>query len=187
MAHRQTQHSVGVGAKWETPPPPPTTPQRITTYICYFLPGYIGAAGFPSRGVSGEVGDAYEATRAFPAPACVGHRDHSGGGKPPTPTVSPLGYVGAMDSLNLKCTPPQHCPMCQGGGAEAGQDGCGGDASKHVTVFPGIWPPTYLGVIAKPRKKWDSLSRILVQEGSNTRVLGNFFKAVVQAILLFGL
>ena len=36
------------------------------------------------------------------------------------------------------------------------------------------------------RKSWAQLTRILGREGANLRVSGMFFKAVVQAVLLFG-
>ena len=42
------------------------------------------------------------------------------------------------------------------------------------------------GNLVKPQKSWGSLSRIPIREGADTRVSGNFFKAVVQAVLLFG-
>ena len=38
----------------------------------------------------------------------------------------------------------------------------------------------------KARKKWARLSRILGQEGMDAKALGIFYKAVVQAVLLFG-
>ena len=41
------------------------------------------------------------------------------------------------------------------------------------------------GNLLKVRKSWGCLSRILCREGAYVRVSGNFFKAVVQAVLLF--
>ena len=41
------------------------------------------------------------------------------------------------------------------------------------------------GNLVKARKSWGRLSRILIREGADKRVSGNFFKAVVQAVLLF--
>ena len=38
----------------------------------------------------------------------------------------------------------------------------------------------------KARKNWGRLQGILSREGATKRVLGNFFKAVVQQVLLFG-
>ena len=43
-----------------------------------------------------------------------------------------------------------------------------------------------VGNLSKARKKWAQLSRILGNEGANPQVLGMFFKAVVQVVLLFG-
>ena len=40
--------------------------------------------------------------------------------------------------------------------------------------------------LGKARKSWGQLQRILSREGANKRVLENFFKAVVQQVLLFG-
>ena len=44
-----------------------------------------------------------------------------------------------------------------------------------------------VGNLRKARKNWERLDRIMVWEGENTRVSGKLFKAVVQAVLLFGL
>ena len=38
----------------------------------------------------------------------------------------------------------------------------------------------------KARKSWGRLSRILSREGADKRLSGNIFKAVVQAVVLFG-
>ena len=40
--------------------------------------------------------------------------------------------------------------------------------------------------LAKARKSWGRMQGILRREGSTTRISGNFFKAVVQQVLLFG-
>ena len=42
------------------------------------------------------------------------------------------------------------------------------------------------GNLLKARKSWGCLLRILIREGADKRLLGNFFKAVVQAVVLFG-
>ena len=42
------------------------------------------------------------------------------------------------------------------------------------------------GNLVKARKIWGSLLRILSREGVDKRVSGNVFKAVMQAVLLFG-
>ena len=46
--------------------------------------------------------------------------------------------------------------------------------------------PAVAGNLLKARKIFGSLSRILCREGEDTRLSGKCFKAVVQAVLLFG-
>ena len=43
-----------------------------------------------------------------------------------------------------------------------------------------------VGNLGKAQKSWGRLSRILSREGSDPKVSGNFFKAMAQAVLLFG-
>ena len=43
-----------------------------------------------------------------------------------------------------------------------------------------------LGNLGKARKIWGRLLQILSREGTDPRILGNFYKAVAQAVLLFG-
>ena len=45
---------------------------------------------------------------------------------------------------------------------------------------------TVVGNLVKARKSWGQLSRILIREGGNTKVSGNFYKAVLQEVLLLG-
>ena len=42
------------------------------------------------------------------------------------------------------------------------------------------------GNLAKARKSWGRMQGILRREGATPRIPGNFFKAVVQQVLLFG-
>ena len=46
--------------------------------------------------------------------------------------------------------------------------------------------PAVAGNLVKARKSWGRLQGILSREGATKRVSGNFFKAVVQQVLLFG-
>ena len=46
--------------------------------------------------------------------------------------------------------------------------------------------PAVAGNLAKARKSWGGLQGILSREGATKRVSGNFFKVVVQQVLLFG-
>ena len=54
-----------------------------------------------------------------------------------------------------------------------------------MTAGDNNWPAV-VGNLSKARKSWGRLSRILRWEGADARVSGNVFKAVVQAVLLFG-
>ena len=47
--------------------------------------------------------------------------------------------------------------------------------------------PAVISNLRKARRKWSRMSRILGQEGSYARTTGIFYKAVVQANLLFRL
>ena len=47
------------------------------------------------------------------------------------------------------------------------------------------WPGVAVN-LGKSMKSWGRLHMILSREGATKRVLGNFFKAVVQKVLLFG-
>ena len=56
---------------------------------------------------------------------------------------------------------------------------------RVMTAVDDNWP-SVAGNLVKSQKSWGRLSWILSREGANNRVSGNFFKAVVQAVLLFG-
>ena len=43
-----------------------------------------------------------------------------------------------------------------------------------------------VGKLGKAKKSWGRLSRILSREGADSKLSGNFYKAVSQAVLLFG-
>ena len=43
-----------------------------------------------------------------------------------------------------------------------------------------------VGNLVKARKSWGRLSWILIREGADLKVSGNFYKVVVQSVLLFG-
>ena len=46
--------------------------------------------------------------------------------------------------------------------------------------------PSVAGNLVKARKSWGRIARILSRERADRRVSGNFFKALVQQVLLFG-
>ena len=54
-----------------------------------------------------------------------------------------------------------------------------------MTAGDDDWPAVS-GNLLKARKIWVRLARILSRGGADRRVSGNFFKAVVQQVLLFG-
>ena len=56
---------------------------------------------------------------------------------------------------------------------------------RVLTAGDGYWLAVVVN-LGKARKIWGCLSRILSQEGEDTKVSGNFYKAVAQAVLLFG-
>ena len=56
---------------------------------------------------------------------------------------------------------------------------------RILTAGDDDWPAV-AGNLGKARKIWGRLKRILSSEGADKRVLGNFFNAVVQQVLLFG-
>ena len=56
---------------------------------------------------------------------------------------------------------------------------------RVMTAGDDDWPAV-AGNLAKARRSWGRLQRILSMEGATPRVSGSFFKGVVQQVLLFG-
>ena len=54
------------------------------------------AKGVPSGGLPRKGWDTDGNEDAFLQPACPGHRDHIGGGKPPTPKVLTMQHAGPV-------------------------------------------------------------------------------------------
>ena len=54
-----------------------------------------------------------------------------------------------------------------------------------MTAGDDDWP-VVVGNLRKARKSWGGLSRILSREGDNPKMSGDFFKAVIQVVLLSG-
>ena len=54
-----------------------------------------------------------------------------------------------------------------------------------MTAGDGDWPAV-AGNLAKARRSWGRLRRIVGREGATARISGAFFKGVVQQVLLFG-
>ena len=57
---------------------------------------------------------------------------------------------------------------------------------RFLTTADDDWPAV-VGNLRKARKSWERLMRILGEEGAKPKVSGMLFKAVEQAVLLFGL
>ena len=56
---------------------------------------------------------------------------------------------------------------------------------RLMTAGDDDWPEV-VGNLVKPQNSWGRLLLILSREGADKRVSGKYFKAVVQAVLLFG-
>ena len=56
---------------------------------------------------------------------------------------------------------------------------------RVMTAGDDDWP-SVAGNLAKARRNWGRLQRILGRKGATARISGDFFKAVVQQVLLFG-
>ena len=104
---------------------------------------------------------------------------------------------------------PFHRPVLQGGREEAQTAGGGGAAGEFGEGITGLWgiarashlvrltgkgydggDKNWLDVAVNLRKAqniWTRMTRILVREGADPRISGLFFKAAIQAVLLFGL
>ena len=54
-----------------------------------------------------------------------------------------------------------------------------------MTAGDDEWPAV-AGNLVKARKSWGGMQGILRREGATTQISENFFKAVVQQVLLFG-
>ena len=70
--------------------------RRGTTHLSDIVPYQGGDEGMPSAGLPGKVRDTDGDEGAFLAPACLGRRDHLGGGKPPTSKVLTMRHAGPV-------------------------------------------------------------------------------------------
>jgi hypothetical protein len=53
-------------------------------------------------------------------------------------------------------------------------------------VSDGTDAPAIAKNIRKARARWGQISRLLVREGADSKIAGNFYKVVVQSVLLYG-
>ena len=70
--------------------------RRGTTHPSDRVPDQGGDEGMISGGLPRKGRDTDGDEGAFLAPACPGHRDHLGGGKPPTSKVLTMRHAGPM-------------------------------------------------------------------------------------------
>ena len=87
----------------------------------------------PGGGMTGPRFDKDGYAGALPAPACPGHRGHSGGGKPPPPMVHPMRHAGPQEGTEGQA--PCHSSVRQGSRAEeaaASVGGAEGDLGEGV-------------------------------------------------------
>ena len=57
---------------------------------------------------------------------------------------------------------------------------------RVITAADDDWA-SFISNLRNFQKQWVQMSRILGREGSNARVSGLFYKAVVQSVLIYGL
>ena len=72
---------------------------RRTKNISDRVPDEGGAEGLPSGGLTRKGWDTDGDEDAFLQPVCPGHRDHLGGGKPPTPKVLTMRHAGPVEVI----------------------------------------------------------------------------------------
>ena len=103
----------------------------------------------PGGGMPGPSGDKDGNAGALPAPACLRHRGHYGGGKPPPPTVFLMQH--SVPPARPERQAPGHGSVCQGSRAEEAAARRGGDDGElgaglqairgTYKEFFGIWIP----------------------------------------------
>ena len=79
----------------------------------------------------------------FLQPACLGHRDHIGGGKPPTPKVLTMRHAGTVTGTQREA--PCHRIVQERGGAEETADSGGRPEGKHGEGLLDLWEPNRYG------------------------------------------
>ena len=70
--------------------------RMVTTHLLDRVPDQGGGEVMPRGGLPGKGRDMDGDEGAFLAPACQGHRDHLGGGKPPTSNVLTMQHAGPV-------------------------------------------------------------------------------------------
>ena len=73
---------------------------------------------------------------AFMQRVCPGHRDHLGGGKPPTPKVLTMRHAGPMAGTQREA--PHHRDVQERGGTEETADGGDRSEGQHREGLRGL-------------------------------------------------
>ena len=94
-----------------------------------------GYKGVSSGRVPGKGRDTNGNEGAFLATACLGRRDHLGGGKPPSSKMPTMKHAGPM--AVTKWTPQEHRYVQEWGGEE--EAATGGGKIKHGDGLRGLW------------------------------------------------
>ena len=81
-------------------------------------------------------GDKYGDVGSLTIPACTGHCGHSGGGKPPPPTVHPMIHAGPLSGTEPQA--PCHSSVLQVRGAKEAAASGGGAEGELETGLRGI-------------------------------------------------
>ena len=93
---------------------------RRPTHISDGFPNQGRAKQLPCGGLPRKCWDTDGNESAFLQPACLGHRGHLGGGKPPTPKVITMQHAGPVAGPQWEA--PQHRNMQERGGTEETAD-----------------------------------------------------------------
>ena len=111
-------------------------PRRSATNLQYGFYNQGGPEELSSQGVTGTGRDADGDDGTLPTLTCMGHRDHTGGGKPPPPTVPSVQYSGVLEGPERAAR--HHRSVCQWCGSEetaAVRRGDTGDCGEILSVI----------------------------------------------------
>ena len=103
--------------------------RRGTTHLSDRVTYQGGDKGLPSGGLTRKGQDTDGDEGEFLAPACPGHRDHLGGGKPPTSKLITMRHAGPVADPQWETL--RYRDVQEWGGAEETATGGDIDAGKH--------------------------------------------------------
>ena len=101
------------------------------------LPDQGRAKELPCGGLTRKGWDTDSDADAFLQPAYPGHRDHLGGGKPPTPKMITMQHAGTVEGTQQEA--PCHRVVQDRGGAEEMADSGGRAEGQHGEGLRGLW------------------------------------------------